>query len=56
MKKTLFATSLLFTAMSFKSAERERMIDQTSFTTGEHIEYRVHYGFVNAAEIGRAHV
>jgi Protein of unknown function (DUF3108) len=50
MKKTFFAISLLFTAMSFKSAEKERVIEQTSFTTGEHIEYRVHYGFVNAAE------
>jgi hypothetical protein len=50
MKKIFFAGTLLFTAMSFKSAERERVIEQTSFTTGEHIEYRVHYGFVNAAE------
>ena len=50
MKKTFFAISLIFTAMSFKSAEKERVIEQTSFTTGEHIEYRVHYGFVNAAE------
>lgn len=50
MKKIFFATSLLLTAMSFKSADRERVIEQTSFTTGEHIEYRVHYGFVNAAE------
>jgi hypothetical protein len=50
MKKTFFAVSLLLSAMSFNSAERERVIEQTSFTTGEHIEYRVHYGFVNAAE------
>ena len=49
MRKTLLVTSLLFTALSFKSADRERVIEQTSFTTGEHIEYRVHYGFVNAA-------
>ena len=50
MKKIFFAISLLISAMSFKSADRERVIEQTSFTTGEHIEYRVHYGFVNAAE------
>ncbi|MES2519592.1 MAG: DUF3108 domain-containing protein [Bacteroidota bacterium] len=50
MKKIFFASAFLFSAMSFKTAERERVIEQSSFTTGEHIEYRVHYGFVNAAE------
>ena len=50
MKKMTFAITLLVTAMSFKSAETLRVIEQSSFTTGEHIEYRVHYGFVNAAE------
>lgn len=50
MKKITFAIAFIFTAMSFKSAQNERVIDQNSFTTGEHIEYRVHYGFVNAAE------
>jgi Protein of unknown function (DUF3108) len=50
MKKISISIALLLSAMSFKSAEKERVIEQTSFTTGEHIEYRVHYGFVNAAE------
>jgi hypothetical protein len=50
MKRLFFVASFLFTALSFKSAEREHIIEQSSFTTGEHIEYRVHYGFVNAAE------
>ncbi len=30
--------------------ERYRTIPNESFTTGEKIEYRVHYGFINAAE------
>lgn len=50
MKKTTLAIALLFIAAGFKSVEKNRVIEQNSFTTGEHIEYRVHYGFVNAAE------
>ncbi len=30
--------------------ERYRTVSNESFTTGEKIEYRVHYGFINAAE------
>lgn len=50
MKKIIFAACFLFSVMSFKSAYNDKIIEQNSFTTGEHIEYRVHYGFVNAAE------
>jgi Protein of unknown function (DUF3108) len=50
MKKTFFAVAFLLTAMSFKATQMERVVEQTSFTTGEHIEYRVHYGMVSAAE------
>lgn len=32
------------------SRDRYRVIDQESFTTNERLEYRVHYGFINAAE------
>ncbi|MEA5139576.1 DUF3108 domain-containing protein [Arcicella rigui] len=50
MKKIFLLTILVVSAMSFKSSVQERIVEQNSFTTGEHIEYRVHYGFVNAAE------
>ena len=50
MKKIFVATAFFIMTTGFQSAHNERIIDQNSFTTGEHIEYRVHYGIVNAAE------
>lgn len=35
---------------SFKQYEQNRVIPNHSFCTGEKVEYRVHYGFINAAE------
>jgi hypothetical protein len=35
---------------SFKAIDGFRAIKNTSFAPGEHIEYRVHYGIINAAE------
>ena len=37
-------------ALSYRNAENYRVVKNTSFVTGEKIEYRVHYGFINAAE------
>lgn len=36
--------------VAFKSRDNYREISNTSFGTGERLEYRVHYGFINAAE------
>lgn len=51
MKPVLF--SLLATALltaGFTVLNTDRRIPNNSFGPGEHIEYRVHYGFINAAE------
>ncbi len=37
-------------ALGFKAYDSFRVIENTSFGPGEHIEYRVHYGIINAAE------
>ncbi len=51
MKKVIVALAFLLSGMSFKSSfDTSNIKENMSFTTGEHIEYRVHYGFVNAAE------
>ena len=51
MIKKTFIVLISFLAVSgFVSDKPERTIVHNSFGTGEHIEYRVHYGFFNAAE------
>lgn len=51
MKKILIGGTILLslTAFSFFQ-ENNKIVDSTNLVKGEHIEYRVHYGFVNAAE------
>lgn len=36
--------------LSYKQFEANRAVVNNSFGTGERVEYRVHYGFINAAE------
>lgn len=53
MKKTgiiLSLSALLLAVVAFTTAHTYRRVVNTSFGPGEHIEYRVHYGFINAAE------
>ncbi len=50
MKKPHFLIGFATLLLGFTASQKERVVEQNSFTTGEHIEYRVHYGFVNAAE------
>jgi hypothetical protein len=38
------------TLVSNRTAESYRVVQNNSFSTGEKVEYRVHYGFINAAE------
>lgn len=40
----------VFFALGFKVSDSFRSVDNTCFGPGEHIEYRVHYGIINAAE------
>jgi hypothetical protein len=47
---TVFAFLSLLAAFSFKQYEQDRVIVNKSFSYGERVEYRVHYGFINAAE------
>lgn len=49
MKRCLFATILLL-LMSFNETATYRTVRNTSFHFGEKLEYRVHYGMLNAAE------
>ncbi|MBO9616034.1 MAG: DUF3108 domain-containing protein [Dyadobacter sp.] len=43
--------ALLFSFRQYdESAEMDRVVHNKSFGTGERVEYRVHYGFINAAE------
>lgn len=42
--------AFLLVVFAFTTANTYRRIVNTSFGPGEHIEYRVHYGFINAAE------
>ncbi|KAA6434168.1 DUF3108 domain-containing protein [Dyadobacter flavalbus] len=46
----ILAIITLFIYFSFKQYEQNRVIPNKSFCTGEKVEYRVHYGFINAAE------
>lgn len=50
----LLAISTLVLFFSFRqfeyNAEVDRVVHNKSFSTGERVEYRVHYGFINAAE------
>lgn len=49
MSKSLLVIASLF-CLGFVAQEPLRNIPQRSFGLGERIEYRVHYGFINAAE------
>lgn len=49
MKKYIFYTLLILFSSAFTSQDnRLRTIENESFTTGEELKYRVHYGFINA--------
>jgi uncharacterized protein (DUF736 family) len=56
MKKTSFLIAILTLLLffSFRQFEEQsadnRVVPNRSFGTGERVEYRVHYGFINAAE------
>lgn len=50
LKITIFAVVTLIAIVSFKQFEPQRVIVNKSFGLGEKVEYRVHYGFINAAE------
>ena len=40
---------LISISTAFHTKDSYRRVPQTSFGTGEHLEYRVHYGIFNAA-------
>ena len=48
MKRFLFASIILF-LMSFNELSTYREVENHSFDFGEKLEYRVHYGMINAA-------
>lgn len=52
--KRIYITLLILLSASafigFKQFEQNRVIPNKSFGLGEKVEYRVHYGFINAAE------
>ena len=51
MKKLLIGIGILSVlSTGFMALNTYRRVTNTSFGPGEHIEYRVHYGFLNAAE------
>lgn len=51
MKKLLIGISIASVlSTAFMSLNTYRRVPNNSFGPGEHIEYRVHYGFLNAAE------
>ncbi len=51
MKKWLIGLSIVSVlATGFTALNTYRRVANTSFGPGEHLEYRVHYGFINAAE------
>ena len=51
MKKTGITLGILVILTgAFTTANTYRRVTNTSFGPGEHLEYRVHYGFINAAE------
>ena len=47
---TIFIGISLLSLFAFRQFAQNRVIPNKSFTTGEKVEYRVHYGFINAAE------
>lgn len=47
---TFIIILLTIAFFSFKQFEPERVVVNRSFGLGERVEYRVHYGFINAAE------
>lgn len=51
MRKVVVIFALVALSITgFTVADSYRRVINTSFGPGEHIEYRVHYGFINAAE------
>lgn len=50
MSKFITFVILLFITCGFVGQDSYRYIENESFTTGEVLEYRVHYGFINAGE------
>ncbi|MDQ6478026.1 DUF3108 domain-containing protein [Dyadobacter sp. LHD-138] len=50
LKITIIAVLSLAGLLAFKQFEPNRVIVNKSFSFGERVEYRVHYGFINAAE------
>ncbi|MFC0183085.1 Protein of unknown function [Pseudarcicella hirudinis] len=50
MNKLLIISIFCITLLGFRAFQKERVLVNKSFSKGEHLEYRVHYGFVNAAE------
>lgn len=50
LKITIIAVLSLASLLAFKQFEQNRVIVNKSFSFGEKVEYRVHYGFINAAE------
>ena len=50
LKITVFVVLCLVTILAFRQYEPTRVIVNKSFSFGERVEYRVHYGFINAAE------
>ena len=51
MKKLFIGIGILsILSMGFVALNTYRRVVNTSFGPGEHLEYRVHYGFLNAAE------
>ncbi len=50
-KNAIFLWAIaVFSFFSFSTGDPYRQIDNDSFGTGEILEYRVHYGFINAGE------
>ena len=51
MKKFLISLGIVSVfSVGFRTMDTYRRVVNTSFGPGEHLEYRVHYGFLNAAE------
>ncbi|MEO6686142.1 MAG: DUF3108 domain-containing protein [Dyadobacter sp.] len=50
LKITIIAVLSLLGFLAFRQFEQNRIIVNKSFSFGEKVEYRVHYGFINAAE------
>ncbi|GLU56744.1 DUF3108 domain-containing protein [Dyadobacter frigoris] len=50
LKITIIAVLSVLAILAFRQYEQNRIIVNKSFSFGEKVEYRVHYGFINAAE------